>query len=304
MSYGIPYQGSKSKIAPWVVSNLPAAPVLVDLFAGGCAVTHAALASGRFGRVVANDLLEGPEVFLRACLGDVPDPADVPTREEFNARKDEDFATALLYSFGNNRRDYLWSPAVEAVKVPATRMVCGHTIEARKAAYNEFLRALRGFLESEGRMPDASPAQDGGLEGLQRLQRLQRLQGLQGLQGLETSRLDYRDVPVPEGACVYADPPYRGTNCRAYGGAFDFGAFDGWLAGAPFMVVVSEYTAPPGCVEVARCETRATMAASGKNQRHVERLFVQGRFAAEWRERMGMLELGVGEGTAAGRAGL
>ena len=302
MSYGIPYQGSKSKIAPWVVSNLPTSPVLVDLFAGGCAVTHAALASGRFGRVVANDLLEGPEVFLRACLGDVPDPADVPTREEFHARKGEDFATALLYSFGSDRHTYLWSPAVEAVKVPATRMVCGHTIEARKAAYNEFLRALWGFLESEGRMPDAPPAQDGvlkglqGLEGLQRLQRLQRLQGLQGLQGLQTSRLDYRDVPVPEGACVYADPPYRRTSCRAYGGAFDFGAFDGWLAGAPFMVVVSEYTAPPGCVEVARCETRTTMAASGKNQRRVERLFVQERFAAEWRERMGMLELGVGEG--------
>lgn len=273
-SYGIPYQGSKSKIAPWVVSNLPAAPVLVDLFAGGCAVTHAALASGRFGRVVANDLLEGPEVFLRACLGDVPDPADVPTREEFNARKGEDFATALLYSFGNNRRDYLWSPAVEAVKVPATRMVCGHTLEARKAAYNEFLRALRGFLESEGRMSDASPARDGELERLQRLE------------GLQTSRLDYRDVPVPEGARVYADPPYRGTSCRAYGGAFDFGAFDGWLAGAPFMVVVSEYTAPPGCVEVARCETCSTMAANGKNQRRVERLFVHERFAAEWRERM------------------
>ena len=297
MSYGIPYQGSKSKIAPWVVSNLPAAPVLVDLFAGGCAVTHAALASGRFGRVVANDLLEGPEVFLRACLGDVPDPADVPTREEFNARKGEDFATALLYSFGNNRRDYLWSPAMEAVKVPATRMVCGHTIEARKAAYNEFLRALSGFLESEGRMPDAAPAQDGvleGLQGLEGLQRLQRLEGLQRLQRLETSRLDYRDVEVPGGATVYADPPYRGTGCRAYGGAFDFGAFDGWLAGAPFMVVVSEYTAPPGCVEVARCETRATMAASGKNQRRVERLFVHERFAAEWRGRMGMLELGEG----------
>ena len=132
-------------------------------------------------------------------------------------------------------------------------------------------------------MPDAAHAQDGVLQGLQRLQ---GLQGLKGLKGLETSRLDYRDVPVPEGACVYADPPYRGTDCRAYGGAFDFGAFDGWLAGAPFMVVVSEYTAPPGCVEVARCETRATMAASGKNQRRVERLFVHERFAAEWRGRM------------------
>lgn len=284
-SWGIPYQGSKSRVAPWVVEHLPRSPVLVDLFAGGCAVTHAALASGRFGRVVANDLLEGPEVFLRACQGDVPDPADAPTREEFEARKGDDFALALVYSFGNNRRDYLWSPAIEAVKVPATRMVCGRTLGERKAAYNDFMRELRAFIEREGRMPDSSPAQDGELQGLQRLQRLQ------GLQRLEVSRLDYRDVEVPAGACVYADPPYRGTNCKGYGEAFDFGAFDGWLASVPFMVVVSEYAAPPGCVEVARREKVSTMSANGKGQRRVERLFVQERFAGEYRRRMGLLEI-------------
>lgn len=35
MGFGVPYQGSKSRIAQWVVGNLPSAPVLVDLFAGG-----------------------------------------------------------------------------------------------------------------------------------------------------------------------------------------------------------------------------------------------------------------------------
>ena len=54
VKYGLPYRGSKSRIAEWVVSVLPPAPVLVDLFAGGCAVTHAALHSGKWGRIVAN----------------------------------------------------------------------------------------------------------------------------------------------------------------------------------------------------------------------------------------------------------
>lgn len=290
MSYGIPYRGSKSRIAKWVVGNLPAAPVLVDLFAGGCAVTHAAIESGKFGRVVANDLGEGPEVFARAAAGEFAQDRTVWTREDFEAGREADFAHALLYSFGNNRHDYLWSPALEAVKVPASRMVMGETVAERKAAYNEFMAALRAFLESEGRMPDASPVQDGELQGLQRLQRLQRLQGLQGL---EVTRLDYRDVAVPDGATVYADPPYRGTGCRGYeGGPFDHGAFDEWLAEAPFMVVVSEYEAPRGCVEVARRGKASMMAANGKCQRRIERLFVQGRFAAEWRARMGLLELG------------
>ena len=35
-NWGIPYVGSKSRIAEWVVDTLPSAPVLVDLFAGGC----------------------------------------------------------------------------------------------------------------------------------------------------------------------------------------------------------------------------------------------------------------------------
>lgn len=41
MRYGLPYQGSKNKIAEWVISNLPKAEHFYDLFAGGCAVTHA-----------------------------------------------------------------------------------------------------------------------------------------------------------------------------------------------------------------------------------------------------------------------
>lgn len=36
--YGMPYQGSKSRIAEWVVDILPPSHTLVDLFAGGCAI--------------------------------------------------------------------------------------------------------------------------------------------------------------------------------------------------------------------------------------------------------------------------
>ena len=32
MRFGLPYKGSKNKIAPWIISNLPSADVFVDLF--------------------------------------------------------------------------------------------------------------------------------------------------------------------------------------------------------------------------------------------------------------------------------
>ena len=287
--YGTPYRGSKSAIAEWVVGNLPPAETLVDLFAGGCAVTHAAMTSGRFSRFVANDLGDGPDVFKAAIDGEFGGYATVPTREEFQASDDP--ALRLLYSFGNNSKDYLWSHELEPVKVAASRMVMAPSTHERKAAYNQFLRSLRTYLEDGNGMPDRDPSHDGRLQGLQGLERLQGLQGLQGLerlQGLQVKHLDYRRVEVPDGSTVYADPPYRGTDNTAYGEhgvGFDFEAFDAWLAVVPFPVVVSEYTAPAGCVEVAAREKRVCVS-SDNAQRRMERLFVQERFADEYRERM------------------
>ena len=287
--YGTPYCGSKSAVAEWVVGNLPPAETLVDLFAGGCAVTHAAMLSGRFTRFVANDLGDGPDVFKAAIDGEFEGYATVPTREEF--QESDDPALRLLYSFGNNSKDYLWGRELEPVKVAASRMVMAPSTHERKAAYNQFMRSLRSYLDGGNGMPDRDLSHDGGLEGLQRLQGLQglqRLQGLEGLEGLEVKHLDYRRVEVPDGSTVYADPPYRGTDNKAYGvhgTGFDFEAFDAWLAVVPFTVIVSEYTAPAGCVEVAAREKRVCLS-SDNSQRRMERLFVQERFADEYRQRM------------------
>ena len=54
-NYGLPYTGSKSRIAHWVVDHLPRGRVLIDAFAGGCAITHRALLSQKWQTVVAND---------------------------------------------------------------------------------------------------------------------------------------------------------------------------------------------------------------------------------------------------------
>ena len=165
---------------------------------------------------------------------------------------------------------------------------CGDTVPdgERKRAYNEFLKALSAYIEDGNGMPD-SARHDGELQGLQGLQ---RLQGLERLQGLKIKHLDYRSVEIPPCSTVYADPPYRGTNNRAYGKhgeGFDFEAFDTWLSIVPFPVIVSEYTAPAGCTEIAAIEKRVNAAATDNTQRKTERLFVQERFADEYRERMG-----------------
>lgn len=276
-TYGIPYHGSKSRIAKWVVGLLPASDCLVDLFAGGCAVTHAALLSGKWGRVVANDIGPGPQVFVDAANGEFEGFATVPTREEF--KRTDDDVLKLLYSFGNNRTDYLWSSKLEAVKVEASKMVSAPSMRERRTHYKAFMRELGAYVKAEGRLPDKMDGSHHGV--LQGLEGLERLQGLERLERLEVTRLDYREVEVPDGATVYADPPYRGTDNEGHGGEFDFAAFDGWLASVDFPVYVSEFTCPAGCVEVASRERKQSMAANGKSPRVTERLFVQERFAAE-----------------------
>lgn len=305
MRYGVPYRGSKNTIAEWVVSNLPPSETLVDLFAGGCAVTHAAMMSGKFDRFVANDLTDAPQVFVDAINGEFDGHATVPTREEFLAS--DDYALRLMYSFGNNCKDYLWSKELEPIKVNATKMVLAPSVHERKQAYNKFMRLLGEYVrdgstsDSSGHYSELLRLQGferlerlRNLQGLQSLQRSQDLQRLQGLQSnLTTSCLDYRSVCIPKGATVYADPLYRNTNCEGYfdDNGFDFEKFDTWLSIVPFMVVVSEYTAPRDCVEVARKEKRVNMAANGKASNRIERLFVHQNFADEYRKRMGHVEV-------------
>ena len=293
MRYGMPYQGSKSRIADWVVGNLPSAPVLVDIMCGGGAVSHAALLSGKYERVVLNDVNGMADVFVRAVRGEYADYSFVPDREQFHALKDCDPLVSLLYSFGNNRNTYLWSRELEPVKVAASRMLSAGTLRERRRYWLEFCRALYAYVDGVGGLPNQLQRLQ-RLEGLQRLQRLQRLQGLEGLQrlqGLERlqgSCADYRDVEIPSDAIVYVDPPYDGTDCSAYQG-FDFDAFHAWLDSVPNLTVVSEYTCPPHCVQVAEREHHTTFSASSNKLPRVERLFVPERQLDEYQERMGVM---------------
>lgn len=143
MRYGIPYQGSKNTITEWVVDNLPSATLFIDLFAGGCAVTHAAMLSGKYQRFMANDLTEAPEIFKQAAQGEFKGLSTVLTREEF--QQSDDDVLKLLYSFGNNRTDYLWSRELEPVKVAASRMLAAPSLHERRMAYRTFLREFDNY---------------------------------------------------------------------------------------------------------------------------------------------------------------
>ena len=56
MNFGLPYMGSKNQIAKDIINALPSGDRFVDLFAGGCSMTHCAMLSGKYKCFLANDL--------------------------------------------------------------------------------------------------------------------------------------------------------------------------------------------------------------------------------------------------------
>ena len=120
--YGIPYKGSKNSIARKIVSFLPPADVLIDICAGGCAITHAALEiceglAPKWERIIANDICEMPlKLFKGAICGEYADEKRWIDRETFQKLKDADPYVRYCWSFGNNGTDYLYAQQVEPWK--------------------------------------------------------------------------------------------------------------------------------------------------------------------------------------------
>lgn len=114
--YGIPYQGSKNAIAAHIVGEfLPPSACLVDIFAGGCAITHAALEAG-WHKVIANDISDAPELFAAAARGEYKNEKRWISREDFARLKNDDVYVRYCWSFGNNENTYMYSLEIEPWK--------------------------------------------------------------------------------------------------------------------------------------------------------------------------------------------
>ena len=116
-NYGLPYTGSKSRIAHWVIDNLPRGRVLIDAFAGGCAITHRALLSQKWQTIIANDINgKCPQLFLDAVQGKYRDEKRWISREDFERLKSQYAFVACCFSFGNKLYCYMYSKGIEPYK--------------------------------------------------------------------------------------------------------------------------------------------------------------------------------------------
>ena len=249
MNYGLPYQGSKNRIAKRLVEALPAAPVLYDVFCGGCAVTHAAMLSGKYQHFVINDRRGWlPDAFQEAIHGGYAHEDRWISREDFKRLKSTDAYAALCFSFGNNARTYMYAPPLERYKralhyaifwrdFAPWAALCPETADAlaaglapiedrkqRRIQAGKFIvESLKQQLSAGTLSPDIlekpiyrqirrSKGAMTTVETLQNLESLERLQSLERLPDTLTARSgDYRELCFDEPGIIYCDPPYKDT---------------------------------------------------------------------------------------------
>ena len=116
-NYGLPYMGSKNKLAEEIVNFLPQKKVLVDLFGGGGAISVCANQSGKYEKIIYNELNSLiSETFQKAINGDYENERRWVSREEFEKLKKTDGYVAICFSFSNNCNTYMYGPKIEPYK--------------------------------------------------------------------------------------------------------------------------------------------------------------------------------------------
>ena len=256
MNYGMPYKGSKSKIAEWIIDQLPKAKHFYDLFGGGGAISHCAALSRKYEVVHYNEL--NPLIFKAlkmAVNGEFKTEKRWISREEFKKLKDVDPYVNLCFSFGNDGKTYAYSPLNEQFKkaVHYSIMFNDHSLLSQyvdihglkyetENIHERRIYLQRYFKNFKDEVKNYCNANGSNVRNiLQSLERLERLESLQGLQSLEITNLDYRDMQIEEDSIIYCDPPYANTN--SYKIDFKHNEFYDWCKNQK-NCFISEYTTP------------------------------------------------------------
>lgn len=316
MKYGLPYQGSKSKLAEKIIAILPPAEHLYDVFAGGCAISHAAILSNKFGCVHFSDISDSVQLFKDALAGNVPDGSKWISREEFQRLKDSDPYVRIIWSFGNNQRDYLYSKEIEPYKKCLHEMIYGATPNERRLKFRELCKLMPIPPPAEPSVNrSCKPSQFNHhpewtyrLESSERqlLQRERERERVFRLQSTERHNqccecaaespfcggeyemkiADYRNIDILPFSVVYADPPYKNTKGYGEDQKFDHEAFYEWVRSQECLVFVSEYEMPDDFVSIMSTERVSTFSATNNKLRKIEQVFIHKSKLDEYRRMM------------------
>ncbi len=284
MNYGLPYKGSKNKIAQQIINCISSAENFYDLFCGGGAITHCALLQNRWKNYIMNDIDKGlSQLFVDAVNGKYKDEKRWISREEFFKLKDTDAYVRYIWSFGNNGRDYIYGKNVEEIKRLGHNAVVFNDIEPLEKYLSMDLSELykvdnfrdrRRYITRLYKKAKITKRLQ-HLENLERLQRLQRLDNTSNK--LINLNQDYRNVEIKPNSVIYCDIPYKDTNGyerKTNKSNFDYDSFYNWCEKQTEPVFISEYTMPDNRFKCIMEIEKTSSYSATNNKKTVEKLFI------------------------------
>lgn len=314
MTYGLPYKGSKTKLAERIIDLMPRAEHLYDLFAGGCAIAHCALVKGKYSHIHINDINPMmPQAFVKALQGGFDNEDRWISREDFFRLKDTDPYAALCFSFGSDTRTYIYGKDKEEYKKALHYAIYFNSFDLSDKIIGVDLRPIQScrtrqerYLMAKRLISDAysgntppypstrKPREAQKSAGcktasnthgsqfkkkrtdLESLERHGRMPDPISLDTLTWSATDYQDVPIPENSVIYCDIPYKGTNRYAGKGAdFDHDRFYEWALRQTQPIFISSYDMPKEDFKVIAEYSRTdTLSATNNSLRVTERIFI------------------------------
>ena len=288
-SYGVGYQGSKNRIAEKLMNVLPSGNRFVDLFSGGCAMTHCAMLSGKYNEYLCNDLYpHAQNLFQQAITTGFDDPKYLRwiSSDEFHKLKHTDDFVRCCWSFGNCQYSYLYGVKIEPLN-KALHYACVYddwSYFKYTIVSDEVVQKLKDCVDgipvlqvNERRLKMNKVAKD--IFNIVNIWILDRMKSIQQTdQSITFTSMDYRNYEHKEGDVVYCDPPYKGV--QKYNEAtFDHNAFYEWVRTRDYPVYFSEYSAPDDFVSVFN--TNIIKLMSGGKSSHnkaTEHLFIHKKF--------------------------
>ena len=278
---GIPYMGSKRKLAPRILDSIlerhPTCEHIYDLFGGGGAFSLYAIQHPQIKTVHYNDFDAGIVNLMKKLLTDgvTAEFYEWVSRETFHEhRLDESLYGGFLktcWSFGSNHRQYIYGKHIEEYKHLAHNAVIFKDIESLKAIHENIdlsiidsddMHTRRLKLKTWCRL-NKLPRRVEHLTNIQCLERLQHLEHIERLQhlehidknqpatsGLQITNLSYADVLINhdvDNTIIYCDPPYKNT--AQYSVNLNHDEFYDFVNNSKYTIYVSSYESPLHLVE-------------------------------------------------------
>lgn len=235
---GLPYVGSKKKISKKIIEILKQnfdieGKVVYDVFGGGGAITCECLINEI--PVVYNDHDLSVGKMLKKVLNCDREyiKSLVVSREEFlNIKHKKDKTTTdelklLVNSFGNNRKDYIYSKEISDSKYSLAKEILKSIDNdfnyKKNKVYLDFINGENIRLQQIERLSQlnniSSLVREGKFKSMQQIQHIQQLNRVSTTKHKYIKAMKNRDYTYfsnIKNQILYLDPPYENTDILAY----------------------------------------------------------------------------------------